>query len=254
MWGRELKPGTPRSVSFILLSETLSHSDTPRNSAWTADLVLFKTSIFILDCAALVWLAATTSRCFASGGPVPPWPLTLRGGSRQAERRNMGPWEGDSHALPREPCLTVALKMMGSERKWWADEWKWMWECSHKTTNVKVSVKPAQIGSLLPNDDRQRGGSRWCREMKAVSVFLFHLRDSGGESEGEKKVVALREQSAQMCQSVTSQFGFCGETPVPAITFSFHSFRRCGSVSIVPINATHALYLLAGCSDRSITC
>lgn len=105
---------------------------------------------------------------------------------------------------------------------------------------------PMDVG-MFPSNDRfgETGSNRVAAASRRLtkpmmqrdeSCFLLcfrcHLHDSDEDSEGEQKVVALREQSAQMCGSVRSQFGFCGETLIPPITFSFHSFRRCGLVSI----------------------
>lgn len=85
-------------------------------------------------------------------------------------------------------------------------------------------------------------------EMRVVFFpFLFQLHDSRGDSEGGKEG---REHRVQMCGSVVSQFGFCGETtPVPPLTFLFDSLLcRCGLVSIVAwlvhVNQTHSLFQL----------
>lgn len=108
---------------------------------------------------------------------------------------------------------------------------------------------PMDVGMFPQNDECHRFGETGSNRVAAAngrltkpmmqrdeSCFFFcfrcNLHDSGRDSEGEQKVVALREQSAQMCPSVRSQFGFCGETLIPPSTFSFPSFRRCGLVSI----------------------
>lgn len=66
---------------------------------------------------------------------------------------------------------------------------------------------------------------------------MCQLHDSRGDSEGEEKVAAFREQSVQMCQLVTTQLGFCGHNLLPPL-FLCHCALVSDSFSSNPCSDT----------------
>lgn len=196
------------------------------------------TSVLILD---PVFHAAATSdllKRFASRGPGLPWPLTLRRGSRQAARER----ERFSRSLSRQPCQDRGAQNKESTLKNITTCYdvglmriNWCGKVSNKATNVTVLVETgenrvsAANWRLTKTEWKKLMQMRWKLFLCFCSTFMTQVEIL----KGKRRLLPSESRACRCAGRLHLGLVFAVRLSWPPITFSFHSFRRCGSIYIV---------------------